>query len=287
MIKPEKSLTMLTQTPNGPQFSIPLRFRDRRRITVYLTLMFLGGLTLLTLPSMIPSHFNLGAAVQSFGANLQLMFLDPHLSNTTFTALLTALLDSILLAFLTTLLGAVIAFGFALASTRQLVPTWLTLVIQSGMALIRAVPTVLWVLIYSVVFGLGANAAVIGITFHSVAYLTKVYADSMDELDSDIVTSMQAMGLPRGTIIRQAILPYLMPSLLSWTFIRFEINFADAVAIGAAAGAGGIGYQLFMSSSFYFNFREVGVMVDLILVFAVILEIISYRLRAATHRTDA
>jgi len=152
------------------------------------------------------------------------------------------------------------------------------------MAVIRAIPTVLWVLIYSVVFGLGANAAVVGITFHSVAYLTKVYADSMDELSPEIIETMQAMGLKKSAIIRQAIIPNLIPSYLSWTFIRFEINFADAIAVGAAAGAGGIGYQLFMSSSFYFNFHEVGVMVYMILAFALVLEIISYRLRAVKHQ---
>jgi ABC-type phosphate/phosphonate transport system, permease component len=75
-----------------------------------------------------------------------------------------------------------------------------------------------------------------------------------------------------------------MPSYLSWTFIRFEINFADAIAVGAAAGAGGIGYQLFMSSSFYFNFHEVGIMVYMVLAFALVLEIISYRLRTITNQ---
>lgn len=37
--------------------------------------------------------------------------------------------------------------------------------------------------------------------------------------------------------------------MLSWTFIRFEINFVNAVAVGAVAGAGGIGYQLFLAGS--------------------------------------
>lgn len=284
MIKPENPVSLPTQAPAGPRFSIPLRFRDRRRVTILLTLLVLGYITLVTLPTMIPAHFKLAVAVISFLENIKIMFLEPSLINTTFVSLLGALAQSILLAFLTTLIGSVIAFFFALASTHRLAPTWLVLVIQSFMAVIRAIPTVLWVLIYSVVFGLGANAAVIGITFHSVAYLTKVYADSMDELPPDIIDTMQAMGLRKGAVIRQAIIPYLIPSYLSWTFIRFEINFADAIAVGAAAGAGGIGYQLFMSSSFYFNFHEVGVMVYMILAFAIVLEVISYRLRTVTNQ---
>lgn len=279
MIKPEKQLTMPTPMAQGPQFKVPLRFRDRRRVTIYLTLLALAYLTLTTLPTMVPDQLDLLAASQTFLQNIQIMFFHPALSNTTFVQLLQALLESVLLALLTTMLGAIIAFGLAVISFRQFVPAWIGLGIQSFMALIRAIPNVLWVLIYSVVFGLGANAAVIGLTFHSVAYLTKVYTDSMDELAPDAIETMRAMGLKNGPIIRQALIPNFIPSFLSWTFIRFEINFADAVAVGAAAGAGGIGYQLFMSSSFYFNFHEVGVIVYLILVFAILLEIASYQLR--------
>jgi phosphonate transport system permease protein len=74
-----------------------------------------------------------------------------------------------------------------------------------------------------------------------------------------------------------------MSSLVSWTFIRFEINFANAVAMGAAAGAGGIGYDLFMASGFYFNIGEVGFITYLILIVAIILEIGAMRLKAGQH----
>jgi phosphonate transport system permease protein len=77
-----------------------------------------------------------------------------------------------------------------------------------------------------------------------------------------------------------------MGSLLSWTFMRFEINFTNAVAMGAAAGAGGIGYDLFMASGFYFNIGEVGSITWLILLVAVVLEILAIRLKRSqqVHR---
>lgn len=42
-----------------------------------------------------------------------------------------------------------------------------------------------------------------------------------------------------------------------WTFLRFEIKFAVAVAMGAAAGAGGIGFDMFMANNFYLDIREI------------------------------
>lgn len=70
-----------------------------------------------------------------------------------------------------------------------------------------------------------------------------------------------------------------MNEMLSWTFIRFEINFVNAVAVGAVAGAGGIGYQLFLAGSFYYNIHEVGLIVYLCLAVAVVLEVVATKLR--------
>lgn|GEM_PF-989583 len=50
--------------------------------------------------------------------------------------------------------------------------------------------------------------------------------------------------------------------------------------LGAAAGAGGIGFDLFMASSFYLDLREVGVITSFILVFAIALELAATRLKA-------
>jgi phosphonate transport system permease protein len=44
----------------------------------------------------------------------------------------------------------------------------------------------------------------------------------------------------------QVIIPSSITYIISWTFIRFEINFA-------VPGAGGIGFDMFMASGFYFD----------------------------------
>ncbi len=277
--KPEKPLTLSPTKLTVPKLNLSFRLKDRRRRTIYGVLLALAVTTLLTIPSIIPRGVNLAAATKGFLENIRIMFLHPAATNTSMGSLFGALVQSIALAFLTTLIGAVIAFFIALMGSKNLAPRWLITIVQSVMALIRAIPTILWVLIYSVALGLGANAAVIGLTFHSVAYLVKVYADSIDEISKDTLAALRAMGVGFWPLVTQVIFPTVMPSFLSWTFIRFEINFANAVAVGAAAGAGGIGYQLFMASGFYFDFREVGMIVYLILLFTIPLEVISYKLR--------
>ena len=62
--------------------------------------------------------------------------------------------------------------------------------------------------------------------------------------------------------------------------MRFEINFTNAVAMGAAAGAGGIGFQLFMAGSFYFNLHEMGFLTYMVVLAVIILEFCSTKMKA-------
>jgi len=127
--------------------------------------------------------------------------------------------------------------------------------------------------------GLGSIAAVIGMAFHTVAYLVKAYSEAFEELDEGVIEALRACGANWFHIVTKAVLPSTMTYLLSWTFLRFEINFSVAVAMGAAAGAGGIGFELFMASGFYFDLREVGFITYAILIIAIILEAISTRMK--------
>ena len=68
-------------------------------------------------------------------------------------------------------------------------------IFKSFIAVVRAVPTVLWVLIFAVSAGLGSVAAVVGLTFHSFAYLTKAYAESIEEIEPGIIEALKANGL--------------------------------------------------------------------------------------------
>ncbi|BDZ30067.1 ABC transporter permease subunit [Lactiplantibacillus sp. WILCCON 0030] len=270
-----ESNTVNPQVPKTARISL----MTKPRLILRSVLAVLGLVTIYSLVTMDTAGLKLGEAFHSLGINLKAMFLQPNVGQDTWSVLLKALSTSIALTLLTTLLGALIAFFIAVFSARNLSPAWLANTLKAVMAFIRSIPTIIWVLIYSAVMGLGASAAVIGLTFHSIAYLVKAYSESIEETPQATIEALKASGVRFWPIIFQAILPSIVPALLSWTFIRFEINFANAVAVGAAAGADDIGYYLFMASGFYFNFHEVGLIVYLLLGFAIILELISMRLR--------
>lgn len=216
------------------------------------------------------------AAVEDFAQ----MMLSPGLAgHFTFFDVAEGLFVSLALAALTTFIGALIAFVLGLFAAGNLSNAAASGAIKVVMSVFRAVPTILWVLVFSVAIGLGPEAAVTGLLFHSVAYLVKAYSESFEEVDPGVLEALRASGARWWQVVFQAVVPSKTNELLSWTFIRFEINFVNAVAVGAVAGAGGIGYQLFLAGSFYLNIHEVGLIVYLCLAVAVVLEVVATRLR--------
>ncbi len=226
---------------------------------------------------------NLPKAAGRFFSDIWLMISKPAAVHFGFGDALGSLLATLCLGFLTTLIGAFFALLFGLPAARNLGNPIVSAVLKGFVAFIRAVPTVLWVLIFAIGAGLGSVAAIVGMSFHSFGYLLKAYSESFEEIDGETIEALRASGANWLQIVAQAVLPSSMGRIISWTFMRFEMNFTNAVAMGAAAGAGGIGFDLFMASGFYLNLHEVGFITWLILAVAIALEAGAMRLKRTQH----
>ncbi|MCM3762214.1 ABC transporter permease subunit [Alkalihalobacillus oceani] len=259
--------------PSGKRLKVKLMTKST--IVIRLTLLTLAFLTVYAFFSFDYKEINFIEAMLITLANLKAMFLEPHFQHFTFGHAFYQVFITLGLAFLTTLFGAIIAVFLGLLAAENLTSKRVSAVIKGMVAFIRAVPTVLWVLIFAIAAGLGSVAAVIGMTFHSVGYLVKAYSESFEELDKGVVEALKASGASFWQIIFQAVIPSSLTYMISWTFLRFEINFAVAVAMGAAAGAGGIGFDMFMASTFYLDIREIGTITYFILIIAILLEIVA------------
>ena len=253
---------------------------DRAALAIRLTLLVLAVTTIYALLTINANGIDMPKAILDTLSTLRTIFFQPYSAHFTVWQGFWEIVITLGLAFLTTLFGGVIALFLGLMAAQNLAPKWLTNVIKSVVAFIRAVPSILWVLIFAVAAGLGSTAAVIGLTFHSVAYLTKAYSESFEDLDRSVIEALMATGANWWQVVFQAVIPSSATYLLSWTFLRFEINFSNAVAMGAAAGAAGIGFDLFMASEFYFNLHEVGLVTYFILAFAIILEVLATNMKS-------
>ncbi|MFZ7134221.1 MAG: PhnE/PtxC family ABC transporter permease [Eubacteriales bacterium] len=252
---------------------------NKASIVIRITLISFLVLTIYGLVSFDYKNIELLKAVSDTLVNFKTMFTEPHFQHFDLGEAFYEVLVTLGLAVLTTLIGGIIALFLGLLGAQNLSTPRISNIVKALVSFIRAVPTVLWVLIFAVAAGLGSVAAVLGMAFHSISYLTKAYSESFEELDRGVIEAMLGSGANWWQIIFQAVIPSSMTYLLSWTFMRFEINFANSVAMGAAAGAGGIGFELYMAGGHYFDLREVGLITYFILAIAIFLELFSTRMK--------
>ena len=267
----------IRKTRNG---KIKTKALCKGNMTIRVTVIVLLSLTIYGFLTFNYKDVNIANAIAGTFSNAATMFGSPALSNITFTRAMWGLFTVFSLGVLSTIGGAVIAFFGALLCAGNIANLKVGIVVRSIVAFIRAVPTILWVLIFTVSAGLGSVAAVAGLTFHSAGYLIKAYAESFEEIDGGVIEALRASGASYWQIVFQAIVPASISYMTAWTFLRFEINFTNAVMVGAWAGAGGIGFDLFMAGSFYHNLRELGFITYVIVAAVIVLELLATKFKA-------
>jgi phosphonate transport system permease protein len=154
------------------------------------------------------------------------------------------LFDTIVIAFLGTLLGSIGALCFCFAGSRNLTANpWIYFVVRRLTEIARAVPELVYAMIFVFAFGLGPLPGVLAIMVHSSGALGKLFSEVNENIDMGPVEGVRAAGGNWFQIIRLAVIPQVLPNYLSYALLRFEINVRSAAVIGFV-GAGGIGQEL-------------------------------------------
>ncbi|MEE8721433.1 MAG: ABC transporter permease subunit [Eggerthellaceae bacterium] len=222
---------------------------------------------------------DLGRATHDALRNLGVMALHPEFGHYAPADLFASFGITVGLSVLATFWGSLIALIIAVFAASNLSNRIVSNVIKAVMAVVRAVPTILWVMVFTVAIGLGAEAAVVGMACHSVAFLVKAYSEAFEETNPQVIEALRSSGASFFQVVMRGVIPDTLPEVLSWTFMRFESNFRNAVTVGAIAGSGGIGYQLYLSGQYYFSMREVGLIVYLCLAASLVLELAATAIR--------
>lgn len=150
-----------------------------------------------------------------------------------------SLVNTLALGFVTTIAGCSVGLILGLFAARNLTNGYMTNIIRAFASLTRAVPTLIWVLIFVAGYGLTSTTAVVGMFFHTLAFFIKSFAEAFEEVEKDTIDALKATGSNWLQIVFGAVLPSSMTKMISWIAIRNEINFGVAVVIGPAAGVPG------------------------------------------------
>lgn len=193
--------------------------------------------------------------------------------------MLVSLLNTLALGFITTIVGFVLGLILGLFAARNLTNGYLATSIRAVASFIRSVPTIIWVLIFVAGYGLTATTAVVGMLFHTLAFFTKAFAESFEEVDLGTIEALKATGSNWFQIVFGAILPSSMTKMISWIAIRNEINFGVAVVIGPAIGVPGTIGTSINNASRAGEFAVQGFGVILIFLTAFLMEVLINNLR--------
>lgn len=197
-----------------------------------------------------------------------------HFSTERFSITLTTLMETITVTILATIYGMAAGLAAGALGARNITP-WkpLSVILQSFFALLRSVPTVVWVLLVLACLGFGPAAGIVGLSFHVVAFFGKVFAQAFEEVPEETIEALRATGANRIQVFFGAVLPSSFTALIAWTALRFEINFSEASILGMV-GAGGVGYTIMAAMNSY-KLGRAGLAVLLIFLFAYMVEALS------------
>lgn len=233
MNEAKPSFTLYTSIPEPPK---PKRNK-----------LFVIGLPLIAVLfvfSLVQLQFDYSKMAQGFtklGGYMGTMF-PPDFS--AWRHVLLAAVESLQVAILGSVLGIVVAFFLSFLAASNLTPhPFIAWIIRSAASLLRAIPTIVWALIFIVSVGLGPLPGVLAIAVSAAGMLVKVFAQSLEEIDKGVLEAMQSTGASWLQIVMQGILPTVKTAFIAWCVLQLEGGIAESTILGAV-GAGGIGYEM-------------------------------------------
>lgn len=196
------------------------------------------------------------------------------------------LFETVLMAYLATLLGSIAALLLCFFGSANLAPNRSSFHAARRTAeFFRTIPDLVFALIFVFAFGLGPLAGILAIALHSLGANGKLFAEANENIDMGPVDGLRASGANWVQTMRFAVIPQVMPNYASYVLWRFEINVRTAAVMGFV-GAGGIGMEL-MTAVRSLYYEDISAILILIVLTVSLIDIGCERLRHALIGKEA
>lgn len=195
-----------------------------------------------------------------------------------------AMAETIYLAFMATVFAVPLSFLLSFFSARNLMrDTAMRRIVYVVVRFItnfsRSIEPLIWAIVFSVWVGIGPFAGMLALVVHTIASLTKQYAEQIEDVDHGPMEAIEATGARRTQVIWFSVVPQCVIPFLSFTIYRWDINVRMATVIGLVGG-GGIGNMLIQYQGLA-QWNEVGMIVIIIATVVWLMDVVSARVREA------
>lgn len=250
----------------------------RTRALVITVVALLTGLALFAFLRLEFSLSRLGTGLVQLTHFISLMI--PPSPGTQLPSFLSALGETVAIAFLGTLFAAIVSFPVAFLASRNVMPVRAVQFMTRRFSdTIRGVDTLIWALIWINVVGLGPFAGVLAILTSDIGTFIKLFSEAIEATDNKPREGVIASGGSALHGVCFGIVPQVLPVLISQVLYYFESNTRSATIIGIV-GAGGIGLHLAEMIRTY-EWDRVSFIILMILITVAAIDLVSGRLRMA------
>lgn len=186
-----------------------------------------------------------------------------------------ATLETVLMATLATLLGALMAIPVAWLGATNISPLGRASYLFGRvlMTLSRSVHEVVWGLVFVAAVGLGALAGVLAMAVRSIGFISKTVAEAIEDVNPGPVEAMRAVGANRFQVLMFGIVPQILPVVIGNVIFEWDVNIRRSTIMGLV-GAGGLGLALHRQMTAY-NYGGIATVIFVILVLIVLGELFS------------
>ena len=204
----------------------------------------------------------------------------PPSPGTQLPVFLHALAETLAIALIGTLTGAVLAFPLGLLAAKNVIPNvFAHFAVRRVLDTVRGVDVLIWALIFINVVGLGPFAGILAIAVSDMGSFGKLFSEAIENSDRKPVEGVVSTGASPLHAVRFGLVPQVFPVMASQVLYYFESNTRSATIIGIV-GAGGIGLHL-TEQIRVLDWNKVAFLVLMILVTVAVIDWISSRLRFA------
>jgi phosphonate transport system permease protein len=194
--------------------------------------------------------------------------------------------ETLLIAYLGTVIGGLGAFVLSFASARNMVAgPGLSFAARRFLEFCRTVPELVFALIFVIAFGLGPLPGVLALAIHTMGALGKLFAEVVENIDMKPVEGVTATGASWIEGVRFGAVPQVLSNFTSYALLRFEINVRSASIMGFV-GAGGIGQDL-VEAIRKFYYSDVSAILVLIVATVMLIDLVTERARHALVGQEA
>jgi phosphonate transport system permease protein len=177
-------------------------------------------------------------------------------------------LQTVDIALFGTIVGVAIAIPLALLAAANMTPSrYAYYAARAIIGFTRAVPDLVWALLFVTAVGLGPFPGGLALGVHSVGMLGRLFAETIEQMDMAPIHALELTGARRVQVFSHGIIPSIAPALLGISLYRLDENIRSSLVLGFV-GAGGIGFQLLTAMNL-FQYQEVSLL--LIIIFVIVL----------------